>query len=108
MSILDKTMRDVSNFNFGETQFLAVFESLFSDLWIELKNDEQRLRWDFLFGDGTSAKLGTILTQGLARWLKRQEGGKILADGRAAAKRREADAAAAELMPVSQKRPASN
>ena len=96
ISIIDRTMQDVSHYNFGESQFNAVFEALFSDLWLELKKDEQRLRWDFLFGDGTSAKLAAILTQGLERWLKRQEGGKMLAASSGAAKRRESDAAEKE------------
>jgi hypothetical protein len=101
MSILDKTMQEISRYQFGEAQFSAVFEALFAELWGETKVDEQRLRWDFLFGDGTSQRIATILTQGLARWLRRQEGGQILQSGTSAAKRREAATAAAEQGPYS-------
>ncbi len=88
-SIIDRTMQDKSNFSFGEEHFFAVFEAMFSELWAEAQNEGQRIRWDFLFGDGTSARLVEILKQGLNRWLKRRTGGTILAAGRAAAARRE-------------------
>ncbi len=89
MSIVDRTMQDKSNVTFGEDHFLAVFESMFSELWSEAQSEGQRIRWDFLFGDGTSARIIEILRQGLKRWLKRQAGGSILASGRRAALRRE-------------------
>lgn len=89
ISIVDRTMQDKSNFNFNEDHFFAVFESMFSELWTEAQNEGQRIRWDFLFGDGTSARIIEILKQGLNRWLKRKAGGSILATGRAAAARRE-------------------
>ncbi len=89
MSIVDRTMQDRSNFSFTEEHFFAVFEAMFSDLWIEGQNEGQRIRWDFLFGDGSSTRLLDILRQGLARWLRRRAGGTILATGRAAAARRE-------------------
>ncbi len=88
-SIVDRTMQDKSNFNFNEDHFFAVFEAMFNELWTEAQNEGQRIRWDFLFGDGTSARIVEILKQGLNRWLKRQAGGSILATGRAAAARRE-------------------
>lgn len=88
-SIVDRTMQDKSNFSFHEDHFYAVFESMFNDLWSEAQNEGQRIRWDFLFGDGTSARIVEILKLGLHRWLKRQAGGSILATGRAAAARRD-------------------
>jgi len=89
ISIVDRTMQDKSNFSFTEEHFYAVFEAMFGDLWTEAQNEGQRIRWDFLFGDGTSQRLLEILKQGLSRWLKRRAGGNILATGRAAATRRE-------------------
>jgi hypothetical protein len=89
ISIVDRTMQDKSGVSFTEEHFFAVFEAMFSDLWVEAQNEGQRIRWDFLFGDGTSSKLLEILKQGLARWLRRKAGGNILATGRAAAARRE-------------------
>lgn len=88
-SIVDRTMQDKSNFSFHEDHFYAVFEAMFNELWTEAQNEGQRIRWDFLFGDGTSARIVEILKQGLSRWLKRQAGGSILATARAAAARRE-------------------
>ena len=78
VSIVDRVMQDKSNFSFGEEHFAAVFEALFSDLWVEAQKEGQRIRWDFLFGDGTSARLLEILRQGLARWLKRRAGQALL------------------------------
>jgi len=89
ISIVDRTMQDKSNFSFNEDHFYAVFEAMFSELWTEAQNESQRIRWDFLFGDGTSARLVEILKQGLSRWLKRKVGASILASRRAAAARRE-------------------
>lgn len=88
-SIVDRTMQDRSNFSFNDDHFYAVFESMFNELWTEAQSEGQRIRWDFLFGDGTSARIVEILKQGLKQWLKRQAGGSILAAGRAAAARRE-------------------
>jgi hypothetical protein len=89
VSIVDRTMQDRSNFTFTEDHFFAVFEAMFAHLWSEAQSEGQRIRWDFLFGDGTSSRLIEILKQGLGRWLKRKAGGNILAAGRAAAGRRE-------------------
>ncbi len=88
-SIVDRTMQDKSNFTFNDDHFFAVFEAMFTELWTEAQTEGQRIRWDFLFGDGTSTRIVEILKQGLNRWLKRQMGGSILAAGRAAAARRE-------------------
>jgi len=89
-SIVDRTMQDKSNFSFNEDHFYAVFESLFSELWTEAQNEGQRIRWDFLFGDGTSSRLIEILKLGLARWLKRRTGASILAKRGQAARREDA------------------
>ena len=82
ISIVDRTMQDKSNVTFTDEQFFQVFEHMFSDLWSEAQNEGQRIRWDFLFGDGTSNRILEILKQGLARWLKRQAGGQLLAGAR--------------------------
>jgi hypothetical protein len=89
VSIVDRTMQDLSHVSFTDENFYGVFEDLFSHLWRELKDEEQRLRWDFMFGDGTSKRLVAILKLGLERWLKRQEGGAALSTQRAAATARE-------------------
>jgi len=89
VSIVDRTMQDKSNVSFNEDHFYAVFEAMFSDLWSEAQDEGQRIRWDFLFGDGTSARIIDILKQGLDRWLKRRAGTKALAGKRAAGARRE-------------------
>ena len=83
MSIVDRTMQESSPFVFNEEHFLLVFEALFSDLWGELQKEEQRIRWDFMFGDGTSKKIETILKLGLVNWFKRKDV-KVLASGRVA------------------------
>ncbi len=84
-NIIDRTMQEISHTSFHDDDFYAVFEDLFSHLWGELQLEENRLRWDFLFGDGTSKRLSIILGQGLARWLKRKDGSAALATQRAAA-----------------------
>jgi len=89
ITIVDRTMQDKSNFSFTEDHFFSVFEAMFSDLWTEAQNEGQRVRWDFLFGDGTSSRLIEILKLGLARWLKRRTGGSVLAGRRANPARRE-------------------
>lgn len=89
VSIVNNVMQEKSNFSFTDDHFYSVFEAMFSDLWAVSQNEGQRIRWDFLFGDGTSTRLVEILKQGLNRWLKRRAGGQILAASRAAAGRRE-------------------
>ncbi len=84
MSIMGMTTEELSRFNFTDDHFHMVFEGLFSELWIEMEDEEQRIRWDFLFGDGTSKRIQTILSQGLARWLKRKDS-KVLGSGRVVA-----------------------
>ena len=70
--IVGRVMQDASKFTFADSHFNLIFQSLFGDLLYELKTDEQRLRWDFMFGDGTSGRLMTILVEGLQ--LKNKKG----------------------------------
>jgi hypothetical protein len=72
MLIVGRVMQDMSKFTFGDSHFYMIFQALFGDLLMELKTDEQRLRVDFMFGDGTSAKLMAILVEGLQ--LKNKKG----------------------------------
>jgi hypothetical protein len=55
-----------------------------------LENEDQRLRWDFMFGDGTSKRLEGILKEGLVAYLKRKDR-KVLASGRVVATKKESD-----------------
>lgn len=86
-NIIDMTMQEQSRFSFGEEQFFAVFEALFADLWTDLQDEDQRVRWDFLFGDGATKRLDAILNQGLARWLKTKDR-KVLASGRVVSRKK--------------------
>ena len=70
--IVGRVMQDMSKFTFGDGHFNMIFQALFGDLLMELKTDEQKLRIDFMFGDGTSAKLMAILVEGLQ--LKNRKG----------------------------------
>jgi hypothetical protein len=81
MNIVNMTMEEQSRFTFDEEQFFAVFEALFIDLWKDLQLEDQRIRWDFLFGDGAAKRLDAILNQGLVHWLKRKDH-KVLGSGR--------------------------
>jgi len=81
MTIIESVMQENARFTFKDDHFLSVFEAMFSNLWEGLENEDQRIRWDFSFGDGTSKRLSVILKQGLARWLKRREN-KVLGSGR--------------------------
>lgn len=60
ITIIDRTMQDKSQFNFTEIHFPWLFNALFSDIFAQLSIEEQRLRWDYMFGDGTSRKLENI------------------------------------------------
>ncbi len=82
MTILDGTMQELSHFNVTDDHFFAIFEALFASLYDQLGSEEQWLRWDFHFGDGTSKRINTILEQGLARYIKRRNA-RILGSGRA-------------------------
>jgi hypothetical protein len=81
INIVNMTMEEQSRFNFEDEQFYAVFEALFVELWKDLQQEDQRIRWDFLFGDGAAKRLDAILNQGLAHWLKRKDH-KVLGSGR--------------------------
>ncbi len=72
MLIVGRVMQDMSKFTFADAHFNMIFSALFADLLHELKTDEQKLRVDFMFGDGTSAKLVAILVEGLQ--LKNKKG----------------------------------
>jgi len=84
MTILDTTMQEISKFNFTNDHFSAVFEALFSDLYEHMEMEEQRLRWDFHFGDGTCKRIGGILDQGLVNYLKKRNS-RMLGSGRVVA-----------------------
>ncbi|MBY0431177.1 MAG: hypothetical protein K2Q10_08265 [Rhodospirillales bacterium] len=60
IQVMDSTMKEKSNFHFVDGHFLIVFKAMFADIWKGLGNEEQRLRWDYMFGDGTSKKLALI------------------------------------------------
>jgi hypothetical protein len=75
MNILAMTMEEKSCFTFTEEHFTLVFEALFSDLWGQMKNEETRIQWEFLFGDGTVKRISQILRQGLSRHLAKQKPG---------------------------------
>lgn len=81
MAILDATMLDGSQVSFTDDYFYAVFEALFSELYEHMEQEEQRLRWDFHFGDGTCKRIGGILEQGLVRYLKKRNT-RMLGSGR--------------------------
>ncbi len=72
--ILSDTMQEASNFSFQEEHFFLLFEALFRDLWLETRNDDQQVRWDFMFGDGTSKRIKSILTQGMEGPQRHREG----------------------------------
>ncbi len=65
MHIVGTVMQEKSKFVLGEEHFNQIFNGLFGELWAELKSEDQQMRWDFMFGDGTSARLSRILVEGL-------------------------------------------
>jgi len=73
VTILDTTMREASSFNFTDEHFYMVFEALFTGLYDQLEIEDQRLRWDFHFGDGTCRRISGILDQGLVNMLRRRK-----------------------------------
>ncbi|OIR07914.1 hypothetical protein GALL_97770 [mine drainage metagenome] len=84
MTILDGILQERAHFNITDEHFFAIFEALFASLYDQLGSEEQWLRWDFHFGDGTSKRINAILEQGLARYIKRRNA-RILGSGRALA-----------------------
>jgi len=60
MSILNHVTEQGSGFYFEDQHFQLLFTALFSDLFRSLWNDEQSLKLDFMFGDGTADRLNGI------------------------------------------------
>ena len=60
MSILNNVTERGSGFLFEDQHFQLLFTALFSDLFKSLWNDEQQLKLDFMFGDGTAARIDGI------------------------------------------------
>lgn len=60
MSILNHVTEQGSGFYFEDQHFQLLFTALFSDLFRSLWNDEQSLKLDFMFGDGTADRLNNI------------------------------------------------
>ncbi len=60
MSILNHVTEQGSGFYFEDQHFQLLFTALFSDLFRSLWNDEQSLKLDFMFGDGTAQRLNDI------------------------------------------------
>jgi len=54
-----------SSVTFDDSVFTLVFSALFSQLREDIKDNEARVRLDFLFGNDISARLDKILNQGL-------------------------------------------
>ena len=82
MTNLDATFQEISKCSFTEEHFFAVFEGLFADLYEHMDQEEQRLRWDFHFGDGTCKRISGILDLGLVNYLKKRNS-RMLGSGRA-------------------------
>jgi len=60
MSILNNVTERGSRFAFEDQHFQLLFTALFSDLFKALWDDEQSLKLDFMFGDGTADRLNDI------------------------------------------------
>ncbi|MBL4692309.1 MAG: hypothetical protein JKY92_03170 [Magnetovibrio sp.] len=60
MSILNNVTERGSGFLFEDQHFQLLFTALFSDLFKTLWDDEQSLKLDFMFGDGTADRLSGI------------------------------------------------
>jgi len=60
MSILNNVTERGSGFLFEDQHFQLLFTALFSDLFKSLWDDEQSLKLDFMFGDGTADRLNEI------------------------------------------------
>ena len=81
VTIVDTTMQEQSHFPLKDEHFSQIFEALFSSLYDHLSVEEQCLRWDFHFGDGTSRRVAAILELGLARYIKKRNS-HLLGSGR--------------------------
>lgn len=60
ISILNNVTERKSGFLFEDTHFQLLFTALFSDLFRALWDDEESVKLDFMFGEGTAGRLDTI------------------------------------------------
>jgi len=60
ISILNNVTERQSGFLFEDTHFQLLFTALFSDLFRALWDDEESIKLDFMFGDGTADRLDGI------------------------------------------------
>jgi|GEM_PF-1301045 len=60
ISILNNVTERQSGFLFEDTHFQLLFTALFSDLFRALWDDEESVKLDFMFGDGTADRLDGI------------------------------------------------
>jgi hypothetical protein len=60
VSILNNVTERQSGFLFQDTHFQVLFTALFSDLFRALWDDEESIKLDFMFGDGTADRLDGI------------------------------------------------
>lgn len=63
ISILNNVTERKSGFLFEDKHFQLLFTALFSDLFRALWDDEESLKLDFMFGDGTTDRIDTIRDQ---------------------------------------------
>ncbi|MEG3618411.1 hypothetical protein V5T82_08105 [Magnetovibrio sp. PR-2] len=63
VSILNNVTERASGFVFEDKHFQLLFNALFSDLFKALWDDEESLKLDFMFGDGTADRLDGIRDQ---------------------------------------------
>ena len=63
VSILNNVTERTSGFIFEDKHFQLLFNALFSDLFKALWDDEESLKLDFMFGDGTADRLDGIRDQ---------------------------------------------
>jgi len=63
ISILNNVTERESGFLFEDKHFQLLFTALFSDLFRSLWDDEETLKLDFMFGDGTADRLDAIRDQ---------------------------------------------
>ncbi len=60
ISILNNVTERQSGFLFEDNHFQLLFSALFSDLFKVLWDDEESLKLDFMFGEGTTDRIDTI------------------------------------------------
>lgn len=60
INVVSSAMEEFSNENLEEHQFYLLFEALFRNIFVDLSNEEQTIRWDYLFGEGTTRRLRDI------------------------------------------------